>query len=103
ATFRQRLPWLTRRCRHLARQPETLHASMFVLGCIYNFCTYHHSLRVAFQLPNGRRRWLHRTPAIAAGLTDHRWSIVELFEFRVSPPPWTPPKRREGLLSRPCS
>ena len=24
ATFRQRLPWLTRRCRHLARQPETL-------------------------------------------------------------------------------
>ncbi len=94
ATFRQRLPWLTRRCRHLAQQPETLQAGMFVLGCIYNFCTYHHSLRVAFHLPNGRRRWLHRTPAIAAGLTDHRWSIADLFEFRVPPPPWTPPKRR---------
>ena len=94
ATFRQRLPWLTRRCRYLARQPETLQASMFVLGCVYNFCTYHHSLRLALHLPHRRRRWLHRTPAIAAGLTDHRWSIAELFEFRVPPPRWSPPKRR---------
>ncbi|MCB0176769.1 MAG: hypothetical protein KDI62_00940 [Anaerolineae bacterium] len=94
ATFRQRLPWLTRRCRYLARQPETLQASMFVLGCVYNFCTYHHSLRIALHLSHRRRRWLHRTPAIAAGLTDHRWSIAELFEFRVPPPRWSPPKRR---------
>ena len=94
ATFRQRLPWLTRRCRHLARQPQTLQAGMFVVGCIYNFCTYHHSLRIALHLPHHRRRWLQRTPAIAAGLSDHRWSIAELFQFRVPPPRWSPPKRR---------
>lgn len=38
-------------------------------------------------------RWLQHTPAIAAGLTDHRWTIAELFHFWVPPPPWTPPKR----------
>lgn len=94
ATFRQRLVWLARRSRNLARQPETLQAGMFIVGCIYNFCTYHDSLRVAVELAKGGRRWLQRTPAIAAGLTDHQWTIDELFNFKVPPPRWTPPKRR---------
>jgi len=94
ATFRQRLAWLARRSRHLARQPETLQAGMFIVGCIYNFCTYHDSLRVAFYLAKGGQRWLQRTPAIAAGLTDHLWTMEELFNFKVPPPRWTPPKRR---------
>lgn len=94
ATFRQRLAWLARRSRNLARQPETLQAGMFIVGCIYNFCTYHDSLRVAFYLAKGGQRWLQRTPAIAAGLTDHRWMMEELFNFKVPPPRWTPLKRR---------
>lgn len=94
ATFRQRLTCLNRRTRALARQPQTLQAGMYVLGCVYNFCTYHQSLRLPLYLPNGQRRWLKRTPAIAAGLTDHRWTIQELFLFKVPPPPWSPPKRR---------
>jgi len=94
ATFRQRLAWLARRSRNLARQPETLQAGMFIVGCIYNFCTYHDSLRVAFFLAKGGQRWLQRTPAIAAGLTDHLWTIEELFTFKIPPPCWTPPKRR---------
>jgi len=94
ATFRQRLAWLARRSRNLARQPETLQAGMFIVGCIYNFCTYHDSLRVAFFLAKGGQRWLQRTPAIAAGLTDHLWTMEELFTFKVPPPRWTPPKRR---------
>jgi len=94
ATFRQRLACLARRSRALARQPQTLQVGMFVVGCIYNFCIYHHSLRIAFYLARGGRRWLQRTPAIAAGLTDHRWTMEELFNFKVPPPRWTPPKRR---------
>ena len=94
ATFRERLTSLTRRTRALARQPETLQAGMYILGCVYNFCTYHQSLRVPFYLTKDQCRWLRRTPAIAAGLTKHRWSIEELFLFKVPPPPWTPPKRR---------
>jgi hypothetical protein len=94
ATFRERLTHLTRRTRTLARHPETLRSGMYVVGAVYNFCTYHQSLRVPFYLPKGHCRWLQRTPAIAAGLTDHRWSIEELFLFKVPPTPWTPPKRR---------
>lgn len=94
ATFRQRLANLVRRTRSLARQPETLQAGMYILGCVYNFCTYHQSLRVPFYMAKGGCRWLQRTPAIAAGLTNHRWSIAELFWFKVPPPRWTPPKRR---------
>ena len=94
ATFRQRLNSLARRARTLARQPDTLQAGMYVVGCVYNFCTYHQSLRVPYFMSDRTQRWLQRTPAIAAGLTDHRWSIEELFRFKVPPAPWTPPKRR---------
>jgi hypothetical protein len=31
-----------------------------------------------------------RTPAMAAGLTDHRWSLREVLMFRV--PPWPQPQ-----------
>ena len=93
ATFRQRLTSLVRRTRALARQPQTLQAGMYVLGCVYNLCTYHQSLRVPYYLSQHSRRWLQRTPAIAAGLTHHRWSIAELFHFRVPPSPWSPPKQ----------
>ena len=94
ATFRQRLNALARRTRTLAQKPQTLQSGMYVVGCLYNFCTYHHSLRVSFALSLRSQRWLQRTPAIAAGLTDHRWTIEELFCFKVPPPPWSPPKRR---------
>ena len=94
ATFRQRLNVLARRTRTLARQPQTLHSGMYVVGCLYNFCTYHKSLRISFALSERSQRWLQRTPAIAAGLTHHRWTIEELFTFKVPPPRWSPPKRR---------
>ena len=31
------------------------------------------------------KRWLQRTPAMAAGLTDHIWTMDELLSFRVPP------------------
>lgn len=94
ATFRQRLVWLTRRTRCLAQQTDTLTAGMYVVGCFYNFCDFHKSLRVRLWITERRYRWVQRTPAIAAGLTDHRWTPEELLWFRVPPPRWTPPKRR---------
>jgi len=94
ATFRSRIAALVRRGRALARQIPTLHHGMYLVGTVYNFCTYHKSLRVPLYLPNCGRRWLRRTPAIATGITDHRWTVEELLSFRVPPPPWQPPKRR---------
>lgn len=93
-TFRQCLATLTRRGRMLARLPQTLSAGMYLVGTVYNFCAYHDSLAVELLIAPHRRRWLRRTPAIAAGLTDHRWSVLELLTFKVPPPPYVPPKRR---------
>jgi hypothetical protein len=39
----------------------------------YNFCWQVRTLRE----PHGRGRWRQRTPAMAAGLTDHTWSLEE--------------------------
>jgi hypothetical protein len=58
----------------------------------YNFCLPHHSLRQALPSPaptkgNGSpKKWLARTPSIAAELTDHVWSVKEFLLRRV--PPW---------------
>jgi transposase-like protein/IS1 family transposase len=101
ATFRARLASLTRRGRALARRTLTLQHGMSLIGTVYNFCTPHESLCVA-----GSRQ----TPAMAAGITNHCWTIWELLAFHVPPPRWTPPKRRgrpshtlKRLMARWCS
>jgi hypothetical protein len=94
ATFRQRLSVLARRTRNLARKSDTLHASMFLLGCVYNFCTFHKSLRLPLYIGERSRKWVHRTPAIAVGWTDHRWSVKDLLVFKVPLAHWSPPVRR---------
>ena len=94
ATFRQRLGVLVRRSRHAARKLATLETSMFLLGCVYNFCTFHKSLRLPLYIGERNKKWVKRTPAIAAGWTDHPWTILELLTFKVPPERWKPPSRR---------
>jgi transposase-like protein len=91
ATFRQRLNNLVRRTRTLARRSETLLAGMYLVGCFYNFCDFHHSLRLKLSVGSYGYRWVQRTPAIAAKLTDHQWTPSELFAFKVPPPRWKLP------------
>jgi hypothetical protein len=93
ATFRERLAVLVRHSRALARTPQRLEAGMYLLGCVYNFCRWHESLRLPVYVGRGCH-WVKRTPAMAAGLTDHGWSIQELLSFKVAPPAYVPPKRR---------
>ena len=85
-TFRARLAPLARRTHHLVHRKELLHAGMYLVGGLYNFCTAHASLT----LVGGQQR----TPAMAAGITDHCWSVQEFLWHRVPPPRWAPPKRR---------
>jgi hypothetical protein len=70
---------------------------MWLVGTLYNFCTAHESLRVP--CVSAARRFDERTPAMAAGITDHLWSVKELLWYRVAPPRWRPPKRR-GRMSQ---
>jgi len=109
ATFRARLAALARRTRCLARQDQTLNLAMYLIGCVYNFCTHHKSLRLP-GLVGGRRKWLPRTPAMAAGITDHRWTVKELLSYPVPPPCWKPHKHRgrrsardKALIARWCT
>lgn len=94
ATFRQRISALTRRTRNLAQQAETLAAGMYLVGCFYNFCDFHHSLRLKLSVGSFGHHWVQRTPAIAAGLADHQWTPTELLNFKVPPPRWKLPKQR---------
>jgi transposase-like protein len=88
ATFRAHLASLGRRSRHLARREATLTAGMYIVGTVYNFSTLHTSRTLRAPWPT------RRTPAMAAGRTDHVWSVAELLAYRVPLPRWQPPKQR---------
>lgn len=72
ATFRAHLACLGRRTHCPARQLETVNGRIYLVGCLYNFCWQHGSLQ-------------GRTPAMAAGLTDHRWSLEEFLWSHLLP------------------
>jgi transposase-like protein len=93
ATFRSALACLVRRGRAIAHTETLLNAGMWLVGSCYNFCWYHDSLRERARL-GAPLKWDERTPAMAAGLTDHQWTMCELLTYQVPPPPWIPPKRR---------
>jgi transposase-like protein len=100
-TFRSRLAVLGRRTRRSARNLATIAQGMYLVGTVYNFCTTHDSLPTV----NGRRQ----TPAMAAGITDHVWTVSEVLHYQVPPPRWEPPRRRgrcskafQALIDRWC-
>jgi IS1 family transposase len=99
-TMRERLACLTRKCRHAAHRLETIEAGMYLIGGTYNFCVPHHELSAS------THRGHPCTPAMAAGLTDHLWSVSELLTSQVAPAPWIEPKqtrgRRKGAASDPA-
>jgi hypothetical protein len=71
ATFRSALAALVRRGRAIAHTAAALTAGMWLVGCGYNFCGLHQSLRLP--APSGAPwNWQERTPTMAAGLTHHR-------------------------------
>jgi hypothetical protein len=89
ATFRQRLAPLVRRTRAGANKQSTLSTGMWLVGGCYNFLWAHRSL--------GERLAEEHTPAMAAGITDHRWSMEEMLSFPVPPaemPRWRGRKPR---------
>lgn len=93
ATFRAHLAPLARRGRAIARTEAALTAGMWLVGTAYNFCWPHDSLRQRAP-DHAPRKWLRRTPAMAAGLTDHCWSLDELLRLQIPLPRRLPPKRR---------
>lgn len=77
---------LTDRCRNSRKVRRTLsfskqvrfHDWMGYLSAVtYNFCHTHRSLK----LPLATREYLHRTPAMAAGLASVRWQTIDVLRY----------------------
>jgi IS1 family transposase len=95
-TLRQHVAAVGRRVMTLCKGEEGLHQQLALYQTYYNFCLPHASLRQSLphrEPTNGSgsaKQWRPRTPAMAAGLTDHVWTLREVLRFRI--PPWPQPQ-----------
>jgi hypothetical protein len=94
-SIRQHVAAVGRRVSTLCKGEDGLHQQLVLYHVYYNFCLPHASLRhplLQAEPTHGTGsawRWQPRTPAMAAGLTDHVWTLREMLLFRV--PPWPQP------------
>ena len=93
--IRQRVAAVGRRVNTLCRGEEGLLDQMVLFQTYHNFVVPHASLRQPLpvaEVTNGgsAKVWRPCTPAMAAGLTDHVWSLKEVLCYRV--PPWPQPQ-----------
>jgi hypothetical protein len=95
-TIRQHVAAVGRRVITLCKDEEGVRQQLALYHTYDNFCLPHASLRVPLlqsEPTHGHgsaKRWRPRTPAMAAGLTDHVWTLREVLLFRV--PPWPQPQ-----------
>jgi IS1 family transposase len=90
--IRQRVAAIGRRVNTLCQGEAGLRDQLALFQVYHNFVLPHASLRQALAEPiptNGSgsaKVWRSYSPAMAAGLTDHVWSLKEVLLYRV--PPW---------------
>jgi IS1 family transposase len=95
--IRQHVGAVGRRVSTLCKGEDGVRQQLGVYHVYYNFCLPHATLRHPLLQAEPTRgtgsakRWQPRTPAMAAGLTDHVWTLREVLLFRV--PPWPQPAR----------
>jgi hypothetical protein len=93
--IRQRVAAIGRRVNTLCQGEDGLLDQLVLFQTYHNFVLPHASLLQPLLVPevtNGRgsaRVWRPCTPAMAAGLTDHVWSLKEVLLYRVPPCPQT--------------
>jgi IS1 family transposase len=94
--IRQRVAAIGRRVNTLCQGEDGLRHQLVVFQVYHNFVLPHTSLRQPLLVPEptkgsgSAKVWRPCTPAMAAGLTDHVWSLKEVLLYRV--PPWPQPQ-----------
>ena len=94
--IRQCVAAIGRRVNTLCQGEAGLRDQLALFQTYHNFVLPHASLRQPLPVPevtNGHgsaKVWQPCTPAMAAGLTDHVWSLRDVLLFRV--PPWPQPQ-----------
>jgi IS1 family transposase len=94
-SLRQHVAAIGRRVSTLCKGEDGLGQQLALYHVYYNFVLSHASLRQPVPQPvpthgtGSATQWRPQTPAMAAGLTDHVWSLREVLLYRV--PPWSQP------------
>ena len=89
-SVRQQARRLTRKTNGFSKEMSWLEKQLWLSLAYYHLVLPHDSLRQELGEPEptrgsgSPRRWACRTPAMAAGITDHVWTIRELLSYRVS-------------------
>lgn len=93
-TVRQHSRRMGRKVNAFSKAPDYLEHQLTLAFAYYHFVIPHRGLRERLPQPlptKGRKgtlkKWRSVTPAMAAGLTDHVWTMDELLSFRVPPKP----------------
>ena len=91
-TIRQHARRMGRKVNAFAKEPDYLEHQLTLAFAYYHFVVPHRGLRQRFACPlptkgnkGSYKKWKSVTPAMAAGLTDHVWTMDELLSFRVPP------------------
>jgi hypothetical protein len=94
-SIRHHVAAVGRRVSTLCKGEDGLRQQLALYHAYYDFCLPHMSLRQPLAEPvptNGSgsaKVWRPCSPAMAAGLTDHVWTLREVLLYRV--PPWPQP------------
>jgi IS1 family transposase len=94
--MRQRVAAIGRRVNTLCQNEDGLQHQLAVFHVYHNFVLPHASLRQPLSVPESTygtgsaKVWRPCTPALAAGVTDHVWTLQEVLLYRV--PPWPQPQ-----------
>jgi IS1 family transposase/transposase-like protein len=90
-TLRQALAPLARKTSSFCKDRERMRQRVVFFQAFYNVARPHMSLRRPLPMCERTRqgairpRWRERTPAMAAGLTDHVWTFRELLTVKFEP------------------
>lgn len=81
-TVRQSIARFVRRTLSFSKRREQHRRHLNLYKAWYNLVKTHKGLGVRCHKPG--RKWERRTPAMAAGITDHPWTMEELMTYKVS-------------------
>jgi hypothetical protein len=95
-TIRQQIAAVGRRVTRRCTGEAGLRQQLAVYHTYSNFCLPHASVRQALPEPvpttgaGAAKKWRPHTPAMAAGVTDHVWTLRAVVMVRI--PPWPQPQ-----------